>query len=258
MLKKKFGQHWLVNKILLKKIVSFLNIEKSHNNILEIGPGIGAITETILNNSNTNSINNSNKRYYAVEIDKDITKILIKKFRKEKKLEIINKNILHCDINLLGDNINVIGSLPYNTSKKIIDYITNFNNVRSAYFIIQKEVAEVISAIHGTKKYGKFSIIIQNKCIIKILINKITPDNFYPKPKVNSSFIKIIPKKIPLINNVYILKKIIFTLFNKRRKMIKNSIKNNTQLYNLIKSSHIPLNKRPEDISLKEFARIIN
>ncbi|UDG80526.1 16S rRNA (adenine(1518)-N(6)/adenine(1519)-N(6))-dimethyltransferase RsmA [Candidatus Annandia pinicola] len=253
--KKKFGQHFLFNKKIIKKIIKFINLNY-FDLVLEIGPGLGSLTLNIIN-----KINN----IYAVEIDKDMINFLIKHSIIGSKIKIFRQNAIYLNLKnfFLKNNQNlfrILGSLPYNVSVKIIlNLILNFNNnIKDMYFIIQKELAERITASINTKIYGRLSIIVQYYCKIYKLI-KILPKYFIPIPKVDSFFIKLIPYKILPYNtiNINIIKYITNKSFNNRRKILKNNLKlifNNKELLSL----KINPNLRAENISIKKYCKLSN
>lgn len=253
--KKKFGQHFLFNKKIIKKIIKLINLNY-FDLVLEIGPGLGSLTLNIIN-----KINN----IYAVEIDKDMINFLIKNPIICSKIKIFKQNAVYLNLKsfFLKNNQNlfrIFGSLPYNVSVKIIlNLILNYyNNIKDMYFIIQKELAERCISLINNKKYGRLSIIIQYYCKIYKLI-KILPKYFIPIPKVDSFLIKLVPYKILPYNtiNINIIKYITNKSFSNRRKILKNNLKlifNNKELLNL----KINPNLRAENISVKKYCKLSN
>ena len=156
------------------------------------------------------------------------------------------------------DQILVFGNLPYNISTKILTkWICNVKNkfwFKKLILMFQKEVADRIVAEVNTKNYGRLSVISQWKMNIKKIID-IKPHSFYPKPKILSTLLEFTPKNSFIhINDIKNLEKITKTLFNKRRKMIKNSIFNIVNKEDLSKINfNINLNSRPENIKPEEY-----
>ena len=156
--------------------------------VLEIGPGTGNLTEIILKKP---------KKIYVVEKDKNLTVLLYKKFG--DKINIINKDILDCYNDFKFDlPIKVFGNLPYNVSTKILISFIKVDNLNKKFrqfiFVFQKEVADRIIAKENTKNYGRLSIISSWK-MSKSKIFDISPESFYPIPKVWSKFNNIIAKR---------------------------------------------------------------
>ena len=178
--KRSLGQNFLENKEILNKIVKLGNI-KDNDIVLEIGPGTGNLTEEILKKKPNKLI--------IVEKDKSLSTILQKKFG--ENVEIINKDILECYQELsYSKPIKVFGNLPYNISTKILTSFININNLNKIIskfiFVFQKEVAERIVAKENTREYGRLSILTSWKMLSSKVLD-ISPNNFFPKPKVWSS-----------------------------------------------------------------------
>ena len=173
-------------------------------------------------------------------------------------IKIINDDILKIEENNLSSNqILVFGNLPYNISTKITTngfVILKINFGLKITFNVPKEVADRIVAETNTKNYGRLSVISQWKMNIKKIID-IKPYSFYPKPKILSTLLEFTPKNSFIhINDIKNLEKITKTLFNKRRKMIKNSIFNIVKKKDLSKINfNINLNSRPENIKPEEY-----
>ena len=245
--KKSLGQNFLIDKIILEKIVNLTNIE--NKNILEIGPGTGNLTSYILKKKP--------KKFFVVEKDNDLAINLDNKFN--NKLEIINDDILKIDeTNLSKDKITVFGNLPYNISTEILNkWIINLKDkfwFDCLVLMFQKEVADRIIAEFNTSNYGRLTII----CNWKLNVNKIIdikPEAFYPKPKIDSSLLIFYPKKNFIeIKNPKNLEKVTRIFFNQRRKMLKKPY---NQLFNgdrrILDKLKIDLNLRPQNLDLDTY-----
>ena len=246
--KKSLGQNFLIDKNLIKRIIQEGKIT-ANETVLEIGPGTGNLTEEI--------IKQKPKKIILIEKDNKLSEELLLKFG--NTIEIINDDILEIEENNLSSNqILVFGNLPYNISTKILTkWICNIKNkfwFKKLLLMFQKEVADRIVAETNTKSYGRLSIISQWKMNIKKIID-IKPYSFYPKPKILSTLLEFTPKNSFIhINDIKNLEKITKTLFNKRRKMIKNSIFNIVNKEDLSKINfNINLNSRPENIKPEEY-----
>ncbi|MAM64394.1 MAG: 16S rRNA (adenine(1518)-N(6)/adenine(1519)-N(6))-dimethyltransferase [Candidatus Marinimicrobia bacterium] len=246
--RKKWGQNFLVDSNLLKKIAHTIN-PKSDNCILEIGPGEGALSEKIFPIV---------KEMVGVEIDP----LLIEKLKKHDKLKdlsIIKGDVLLYEIDKLpiSNPVRVIGNIPYNITTPIIFWlIEQLDYWDDAFLMVQKEVANRLVAQTSTKAYGKLTVVVGAYLDIESKFT-IPPDVFIPKPKVDSAFIHLKKKSKPLIEDKNYIKfnKIVSTAFNQRRKMLKNSMKSWDFSDQIIE--RIDFSRRPETLSIKEFVSLI-
>jgi 16S rRNA (adenine1518-N6/adenine1519-N6)-dimethyltransferase len=232
--KKSLGQNFLIDKNIIKKIIR--TIEIANNNIIEIGPGFGALTEKILEKKPNKLI--------IIEKDFELYKKLLKKFD-NKKITIINADALLYDFSKLN-NFKLISNLPYNISSKFLLKIIKLNmNFTDLVCMIQSELADKFN--YKTGKMNKYKFIAEYCGKYKILFN-VSPNVFYPKPKVSSKVIKfqLISKNINSQNLDYFLN--IFFI-NKRKK-----IKSNKNI-KMILNSTIE-NKRYEDLKYSEILDI--
>ena len=242
--KKSLGQNFLSDKNIIKSIVEIGNIE-DNNTVLEIGPGTGNLTEFILKKKP--------KSFFVIEKDYNLVKLLYEKFN--NKINIINKDVLNFELNeVLKEKIIVYGNLPYNISTEIlIKWITDskkFESCEKLILMFQKEVADRIIAKTNSKKYGRLSIISNWRMDIKKEFD-ISPNCFFPKPKVDSTLLSFEPKKKYFnIKNSYNLEKITKVFFNQRRKMIKNPLK---QIFKkpdmILEKLKLDINLRPQNLS---------
>ncbi len=249
--KKSLGQNFLVDKNILQKIVNTVPIYKN-NEILEIGPGTGNLTDYL--------VKKKPKKIYVVEKDNNLSLLLYEKFK--NKINIINDDILKISENLISkEKLIVFGNLPYNISTEILSkWITSINKnywFSNLILMFQKEVADRIIAKMNTSNYGRLSILSNWKLDIKKIMN-ISPNSFFPKPKIESSLLIFSPKKnFYKIKNPKNLEMITRIFFNQRRKMIKkpfNQIfKNSSQI---TKKLNINLNLRPQNLSPDTYYKI--
>ena len=248
--KKKFGQNFLTSENILDKIVAVAgNIE--NKNILEIGPGPGGLTTSILKQKP--------KKLISVEIDNDLFEILKVEFDKYNNFEVINEDALKInESEYFNNNINVIANLPYNVGTNLLlKWLNNIQLFESFTLLLQKEVVERIVAKPCTKDYGRLSIITQALCDAKKMFD-IKPESFIPPPKVMSSVVYIKPKQNIENINIKKLGIITQTLFSQRRKKIKNAI-NLLLKQNIINSNSIidiDLDKRAEELSVDEYINL--
>ncbi len=249
--KKSLGQNFLIDKNILKKIVSIIKIK--NKSILEIGPGTGNLTSYILENCP--------KKFFVVEKDRNLSILLKKKF--EDKITIINGDILKInEKNLYNEKFIVFGNLPYNISTEILaKWILNLDDKNfwfdSLILMFQKEVADRIISKFNSSKYGRLSILTNWKLDVDKICD-IKSSSFFPKPKVDSSLLLFKPKKIfHQFKNPKNLEKITRVFFNQRRKKLKKPFnilfKDNTEVLNSLK---IDLNLRPHNLSQEIYYKL--
>ena len=240
--KKSLGQNFLIDQNIIDKIVNIIDLK--NKNILEIGPGTGNLTEGILKKNP--------KKVLMVEKDNDLTSLLKEKFK--NKIEVINKDVLKIDENLLSDQtLTVFGNLPYNISTEILcKWILNIKEkIWFNYLILmfQKEVADRIISDFNTKSYGRLTILANWRLNIKKICD-VSPVSFKPKPKIDSTVLFFKPKKeFFLLKDPKNLEKITRIFFMHRRKMIKKPY---NQIFNgnkkVLDKLEIDLNLRPQNL----------
>jgi len=247
--KKSLGQNFLSDKNIIRKIVEIGKI-KADNSVLEIGPGTGNMTEFILKKNP--------KEITVIEKDYNLSNLLQKKF--ENKVKIINKDFLNLQLkNILKNNTIIYGNLPYNISSEILIRLIVENEKLESFkmliFMFQKEVADRIIAETNSKNYGRLSIISNWRLNLKKEFD-VSPNSFFPSPKVNSTLVSFFPKKKYFnIKNPKNLEKITKIFFSQRRKMIKNPLKLAFKNPDIIaKKLKLDVNLRPQNLSpLKYF-----
>ena len=249
--KKSLSQNFLIDKNILKKIVSIIEIKDK--SILEIGPGTGNLTSYILKDCP--------KKFFVVEKDKKLAIFLKKKF--EDKIIIINDDILKInEKELYKDRFIVFGNLPYNISTEILaKWILNLDDKNfwfdSLILMFQKEVADRIISKFNSSKYGRLSILTNWKLSVDKICD-IKSSSFFPKPKVDSSLLIFKPKKnFHQFKNPKNLEKVTRVFFNQRRKKLKTPFnilfKDNIEIQ---KSLNIDLNLRPHNLSQEIYYKL--
>jgi 16S rRNA (adenine1518-N6/adenine1519-N6)-dimethyltransferase len=249
--KKSLGQNFLIDEDIINKITSVVEIK--NKNILEIGPGKGSLTSSILEKNPSKII--------VIEKDEVLADFLQKNFG--SKLEIITKDILKINENLLHDNLlTVFGNLPYNISTEILcKWILNIKNQNfwfdNLVLMFQKEVADRIIARFNTKEYGRLSILSNWKLDIKKICD-VKPASFFPKPKIDSSVLLLKPKlNFFSLKDPKNLEKITRTFFMHRRKMLKkpyNIIFNDN--FHVANKLKIELNLRPQNLNFDTYYKL--
>ena len=248
--KKSLGQNFLIDPIILNKIVDLVNIQNKA--VLEIGPGTGNLTHHILKKKP--------KKLIVIEKDNVLAFNLQNKFNEQ--INIINEDVLEVDEHLLcNERLTVFGNLPYNISTKILAKLLTEANGKNKWnkllLMFQLEVANRIVAKPDTKQYGRLSLFSQfySHPSLEFLISK---NSFFPVPKVESALVKF---ENNFQNNAHynsvLFQDIIRKSFQGRRKMLRNTLKNSYRdISYIMKLCKIPENSRPENITLKQFCEL--
>ena len=260
---KKFGQNFLIDTHVLEKIIEESGITKD-DFVLEIGPGIGTMTQYLCENA---------REVAAVEIDKNLIPILADTLSAYDNVEVINDDILKVDINKLaeekngGKPIKVVANLPYYiTTPIIMGLFENHVPIKSITVMVQKEVADRMQVGPGTKDYGALSLAVQYYAKPYIVAN-VPPNCFMPRPKVGSAVIRLERYENPpvTVKDEKLMFRLIRASFNQRRKTLANGLKNSGELNlskEVITAAIEKLGKgssvRGEALDLEEFARLTN
>ena len=242
---KRFGQNYLHDNNIIKKIVSEINPQPD-DTIAEIGPGRGALTELIYGKT---------KIFIAVEIDTRVIENLHSKF---PDLRLIQKDFLKFDIStIIGSSkkkLRVIGNIPYNlTSSIIFKTIRNAELIEDAVLMVQNEVAKRMTAKKGSKDYGILTVLLNYFTDTQVCF-KVSPNAFYPKPKVTSAIVHLRFKELTISKNkreMFIM--VVKACFGNRRKTLKNSLSNSIFKGLNFSNSGIDLALRAEQLDVKDF-----
>ena len=240
-LKKSLGQHFLKDENIIKKIVDALQ-QNNFKNLLEVGPGGGALTKYLIKIPNIN--------FKAVELDEEKVDFLIKNYPALQD-KIIHKSFLQID-RPFDEPFTVIGNFPYNISTQILFKVLEWKEfVPVVIGMFQKEVAQRAAAKEGSKIYGVLSVLIQYHYDVEYLFD-VGNECFTPQPKVKSGVIRLttIKEKLPVKSEraFWVLVK---TAFNQRRKTMRNAVKS---LFTQEELQDELFLRRAETLSVKEFA----
>lgn len=245
--KKHLGQHFLADQNIARKIVGSLSPENT--NVLEVGSGMGILTQYLFENHTLNTI--------ALDIDNESIDYLKSHYPAFEK-NIINADFLKSDISFMfaGQPFVVVGNFPYNISSQIFfKVLENKHLVPEVVGMVQKEVAERMAASSGNKTYGILSVLIQAYYSVEYLFT-VHEHVFKPPPKVKSAVIRLTRNQNDSLGcNEALFKTVVKTLFNQRRKMIRNSVR---PLIKEVGFSHPFLEKRPEQLSVEDFVEFTN
>ncbi len=248
--RKRFGQNFLQDDQIIQRIINAISPTiKQH--LVEIGPGKGALTEYLLK---------YNCQLDIIELDNDLFKMLVEELSSFEQLQIYNQDILQFDFNQLQPiPLRIIGNLPYNISTQLLFYLLDYVHlVQDMTFMLQKEVVERLIAVPSTSEYGRLSVVLQYHYQIYKLFD-VEPEAFWPPPKVQSSIVQLIPYSIPpvkIINQQH-FNKIVTAAFSKRRKTLRNNLKDILNI-EIIQEVGIDPQIRGEALTLIEFAQLSN
>ena len=215
--KKRLGQNFLVDRNVIEKIIKYIGLSRE-DYVLEIGPGDGALTKYIIALVNNLTI---------IEKDSNLINELSLIVEDRENVKIYNEDVLKFNFSSIKTKIRIIGNLPYNISTEIIFKLCNLRNLIDMHFMLQKEVVDRIISKPDSKVYGRLSIMAQTYFDTKKLFD-VSENVFTPRPKVKSSFIRLIPKSQVFDNlkHEVCFFDIVKSAFEARRKMIKSSLNN--------------------------------
>ena len=242
---KRFGQNYLFDLNIINKIVAEINPEPN-DNIIEIGPGHGSLTEKLLEKTDIIT---------AIEIDKRIKENLQNRF---PGLKLISEDVLKTDFRKIfserNKKLRVVGNIPYNITSPILFKMIEYNDViEDSILMVQYEVAKRLKGEKGTKDYGILSVLLKFFAGVKFCF-KVSPSSFYPKPNVFSAVVHLFFKKTTIDKELkYYLIQVVKASFGNRRKTLKNSL-GNSIFHNInFKDSGINLTRRAEELDSEDF-----
>jgi 16S rRNA (adenine1518-N6/adenine1519-N6)-dimethyltransferase len=260
---KKFGQNFLIDTHVLEKIIRSAGITKE-DFVVEIGPGIGTMTQYLCENA---------REVVAVEIDRNLIPILSETLAAYDNVTVINEDVLKVDLNRLAREknenhpIKVVANLPYYITTPILMGLFEARvPLESVTVMVQKEVAERMQALPGTKDYGALSLAVQYYCAPEIMAN-VPPNCFMPRPKVGSAVIRLTCHEKPpvKVEDEALMFRLIRAAFNQRRKTLLNALNNaqnlsftKEEVSKALEAMGLSVNIRGEVLSLEQFAKLSN
>lgn len=248
--RKRFGQNFLHDPVVIERIVKAIN-PKPTDILVEIGPGLGAITEPVAEKSGHLTV---------VELDRDLAQRLQEHPVLADKLTIYQADAMKFDFRQLlqpGKKLKVFGNLPYNISTPLLFHLFDYaDDIENMHFMLQKEVVERMTAGHGSKTYGRLSVMTQFFCHAMPVV-EVGPGAFKPAPKVDSAVVRLIPKSVSERQYVpvAVLNRVCLEAFNQRRKTLRNCFSNFASAEQ-IEALGIDPSLRPEQLPVSEFIRI--
>ena len=246
--KKKFGQNFLKDSSIIHAIIQ--SIQPLQDDLLvEVGPGLGALTKPLLEKT---------KHLFAIELDRDIVNWMQNQYSKNN-ITIFNEDVLNFNFHQFDKKIRIVGNLPYNISTPILfKCIEDIKIITDLHFMLQKEVVDRMIAAPSSSEYGRLSVMLQYYFALEHLVH-VPKESFDPEPKVESSFVRLIPyDHYPFVaNNIDQFGKIVKEAFSQRRKTIRNTLKN---FMNANDFENIDINPqlRAENLSVSDFVKISN
>lgn len=250
--RKRFGQHFLHDSQIIQRIIAAI-APQPEQHLVEIGPGKGALTLPLLRHD---------CQLDVIELDRDLIEQLNKKTNSFKQLRIHNADALKFNFRQIVTNeqpLRVIGNLPYNISTPLLFHLLNYaSNIQDMIFMLQKEVVERIVAAPASSNYGRLSVMLQYYCQAEKLFD-VSPTAFYPRPKVDSSIVQLMPYSTPPVevNNLKHFAQIVTLAFSQRRKTLRNTLKKVLNVQD-IQAAKVDPQARAETLTLEDFARLAN
>ncbi|PCE28299.1 16S rRNA (adenine(1518)-N(6)/adenine(1519)-N(6))-dimethyltransferase [Paraburkholderia acidicola] len=252
--RKRFGQNFLVDMGVIDSIVDLIRPKRGER-MVEIGPGLGALTGPLIERLAT-----PEAPLHAVELDRDLIGRLQKKFG--ELLELHAGDALAFDFGALagaGEEpvLRIVGNLPYNISSPLLFHLTEFApRVIDQHFMLQNEVVERMVAEPGSKAFSRLSVMLQYRYVIDKLLD-VPPESFQPPPKVDSAIVRMIPyapHELAAVDT-HVLGEVVTAAFSQRRKMLRNTLGayRNTVDFDALA---FDLQRRAEDVPVDEYVRL--
>ena len=252
--KKKFGQNFLIDQQVVADIISAIRPEPD-DNMVEIGPGLGALTRPLLKRLN---------RLHVVEIDRDIIARLESEYppnnqTQDHKLVIHAGDALEFDYASLPAPLRIVGNLPYNISSPLLFHFAAYaGRVKDMHFMLQNEVVERMVAEPSTPEYGRLSVMLQYRFYLEKLLD-VPPESFRPAPKVDSAIVRMIPLPASeiAVRNEKLFAAVVRTAFGQRRKTLRNTLRGYLDEADFEKLG-IDAQLRAENLAVPEFIKVVN
>lgn len=244
--RKRFGQNFLTSSDIIDDIITAI-APQPDDRMVEIGPGLGALTTPLLKKLT---------HLHVIEIDRDLIARLRGRFT-STQLILHEGDALKFDFGNLGENLRVVGNLPYNISTPLLFYLAEFaENVHDMHFMLQKEVVDRMVASPGGREYGRLSVMLQYRFELERLF-LVPSEAFDPAPKVESAIVRLRPKPARTAHDEERLRHIVTAAFGQRRKMLRNTLQDlfsEAQLQAL----DIAPTARAEELAVEDYVRLSN
>nr|MDJ0701136.1 16S rRNA (adenine(1518)-N(6)/adenine(1519)-N(6))-dimethyltransferase RsmA [Woeseiaceae bacterium] len=246
--RKRFGQHFLTDPGVIQAIVD--EISPGPGDVMvEIGPGPGAITRPLAARA---------AHLHAIELDRDLVAALESEFGGNENVTIHAADALHFDFASLGSTLRIVGNLPYNISTPLLFHLLEYReHIVDMHFMLQKEVVDRMAAVPGTKAYGRLTIMLGCYMDIDALFD-VGPEAFTPPPAVVSAIVRLRPQAHPFEPvDERTLSRLLAAAFSKRRKTMRNALRNETDENDLLAVGIDP-SLRPEQVSVSAWVALSN
>ncbi len=247
--RKRFGQHFLTDPGVIDEIIRSIHATKD-DIVVEIGPGQGAITESLAANAG---------HLHAIELDRDLVARLRRRYDGSASVTIHEADALSFDFSTLGGKLRIVGNLPYNISTPLLFHLLQYRDrILDMHFMLQKEVVDRMAAGPGSKAYGRLSIMLGCHLRVESLFD-VEPTAFDPPPKVMSAMVRLDPLAPDTfdIRNEASLSRLVTKAFMQRRKTIRNSLRKDVEPADL-EAVGIDPGSRPEQVSIEQYIALSN
>ena len=247
--RKRFGQHFLADPGVVDAILRAVSATKD-DIVVEIGPGQGAITTALAASAG---------HLHAVELDRDLVRRLRHQYDGNPTVTIHEADALAFDFSTLGDRLRIVGNLPYNISTPLLFHLLKYRDrIIDMHFMLQKEVVDRMAAGPGSKAYGRLGIMLGCHLNIESLFY-VDKSAFEPPPEVTSAVVRLdpLPPGKYDIKDERLLSTIVTHAFMKRRKTIRNSLKDHVEAADF-NAVGIDSGLRPEQISIQKYVELSN
>ena len=240
--RKRFGQHFLSDGLLIAEIVDAIAPEKSQT-LIEIGPGLGALTLPLLERVDHMTV---------VELDRD----LIVRLQRDPRLNVVGADVLTVDFTALAASlqsprVRIVGNLPYNISTPILFHLLDHVAVvQDQHFMLQKEVVQRMVAVPKTAAYGRLSVMLQWRYDMEDILD-VPPECFDPPPRVDSAVVRMVPKAQPEAVDVALLSELVKVAFSQRRKVLRHTLEPWLMSHGF--SGEFDARRRAEEVSVAEY-----
>ncbi|MBI4294331.1 MAG: 16S rRNA (adenine(1518)-N(6)/adenine(1519)-N(6))-dimethyltransferase RsmA [Betaproteobacteria bacterium] len=246
--RKRFGQHFLADRAIIERIVAAID-PRPEDNIVEIGPGLGALTGPLLART---------RALHAVEIDRDLAAAMRHRHSAEG-LVVHEGDALKFDFSALPSPLRIVGNLPYNISTPLLFHLAEFaDRLRDLHFMLQREVVERMVALPSRHEYGRLSVALQYRFRMRSLF-LVPPEAFRPPPSVESALVRMEPIGRPAraARDEALLAQVVTRAFSHRRKTLKNALQG-LALAEDLAAAGIDAGLRAENLSVPDFVALAN
>jgi 16S rRNA (adenine1518-N6/adenine1519-N6)-dimethyltransferase len=249
-IRKRFGQHFLHDPAVIRRIIDAV-APKRGERVVELGPGRGALTFGLLERA---------EHMDAIEIDRDLARLLEADPRAQGRLHLHVENMLDTDFALLqgqGPKLRIVGNLPYNVSTPVLFHLLSQRGaIEDMHFMLQKEVVDRMAAAPGGKEYGRLTVMLAAYAEVEALF-EVGPGAFRPPPRVRSAIVRLRPSTAPrfAIGSDFALRSLAQAAFSHRRKTLRNGLKGLLSGAD-IEACGIDPQLRPETLTPEQFGRL--